>query len=270
MSRRIEVDSWENFMGLCRTLMSPRIHKLRYIFRGHANEEWKIESLFHRIADPAKHTGEELLEFEASIKDNFFTRAHEYIGSGLFGKTSSDLDWWTLMQHYGSPTRLVDWSRSPYVAAYFACIDLHDSAGCVWCLHGSELNNCVSKIEDFENIPTSSVGLMNAFFNKVTSQSTIFPIIRTITSDRMIAQQGMFTAARNIMDSQHKVIESSIARSSLQDTSDVFFKITIPSYLKLNFLKELYRINVSASTLFPGIDGLGKGGAELLKMIARE
>jgi hypothetical protein len=40
-----------------------------------------------------------------------------------------------LMQHYKAPTRLLDWSYSPYLAAYFACSSNPNIDGAIWALN---------------------------------------------------------------------------------------------------------------------------------------
>lgn len=45
----------------------------------------------------------------------------------------------TLMQHYGAPTRLLDWSQSGAIAAYFACVDKRHLDGTIWWINEREV-----------------------------------------------------------------------------------------------------------------------------------
>lgn len=96
-------------------------------FRGHTSLTWKLQ--------PAVHRGYNS-EDERSFFNEFYQRALI-----RYDKCPEKMDfagWLALMQHYGLPTRLLDWSKSPLVAAYFATQNLRYSDAtedaCVWML----------------------------------------------------------------------------------------------------------------------------------------
>jgi hypothetical protein len=87
-----------------------------YIFRGHSNEQWKLLSTIERMyigqsADVIRRAEDySILEFKSKF--------HLYDNENRTPTTK--LEWLSLMQHYGAPTRLLDFTTSPYVALYFA------------------------------------------------------------------------------------------------------------------------------------------------------
>ncbi|WP_303984782.1 FRG domain-containing protein [Niallia circulans] len=79
-----------------------------FLFRGQANSEWKIESsLFRKGYDENK---------ESLLYSDIRHLNHERFNSEDFIQLASD------MQHYGIPTRLVDWTGNMFNAIYFACV----------------------------------------------------------------------------------------------------------------------------------------------------
>ena len=84
-----------------------------YIFRGHASENWKLESTLKRKMNETgnENIGEKTL-------DNF--KKHCLGRRGHNPSRLSENEWWALGQHFGLNTPLLDWSDSPYVAAFFA------------------------------------------------------------------------------------------------------------------------------------------------------
>src|SRR3569833_1880983 len=88
-----------------------------YIFRGQASADWRIESSLERtlgkLWSPANAA-----KFEEYSLDRFRPKFHLYDGENI--EPVSRLAWLALMQHYGAPTRLVDFTESPFVALYFA------------------------------------------------------------------------------------------------------------------------------------------------------
>jgi hypothetical protein len=88
-----------------------------YIYRGHANAAWPLQSSLERVIGPA-WSSSEARKYEDYSLDLFRTKFHLYDRENI--TPDSKLAWLAVMQHYGVPTRLVDFTESPYVALYFA------------------------------------------------------------------------------------------------------------------------------------------------------
>lgn len=75
----------------------------------------------------------EKLELERQSIDLFRSTARFFAGAGEGGALTNDLIALMVLRHYGVPTRLLDWSSSPWIAAYFAVCDHPDEDGEIWC-----------------------------------------------------------------------------------------------------------------------------------------
>jgi hypothetical protein len=173
--------------------------------------------------------------------------------------------WLALMQHYGAPTQLLDWTKSPYVALYFALEDepkeCSDSA--VWAINlqwlekkgqellGSEPSTAVPN--DFE----ARAKYFNDFLHEQKERAVIFQIDPLRISERMVAQQGIF-----LCKLWHKMYFSRtlIYMMSHPNVPDqpVLRKLTVEKNLRINFLKRLREMNIHGASLYPGLDGIGK------------
>ena len=67
-----------------------------------------------------------------SILENFIQDASAYI---LQYDTNNYIRWLELAQHYGVPTRLLDWTENALIALYFACESNKNCDAVVWMLH---------------------------------------------------------------------------------------------------------------------------------------
>lgn len=106
-------------------------------YRGHGDKSWE---LVPKIQRGFSGEDEALFRRERSYTNDFQARAK------MFYHAAPPLDdfcsWLTLMQHYGLPTRLLDWSRSPLIALFFALSepDTKDKDACIWILNPGRLN----------------------------------------------------------------------------------------------------------------------------------
>ena len=112
---------------------------LSFLYRGLASKEYELlPGLFRKQQDIFDDEGHDVENYrylafgkEKDILQSFIHEASNYIQL-----STTDYSRWTeYAQHYGVPTRLLDWSRNPLVALYFACRDQKEKDGKVWLLH---------------------------------------------------------------------------------------------------------------------------------------
>ena len=244
------IHNWETFGYLIDQTTPKNTTNIGALFRGQADSDWKLEPSLCRIARAQKLTKQHTIELEKKALMEFQQHAYNLVSPNL---VSEDIvSWWGLMQHYGAPTRLLDWTGTPYVALYFAVVDRWDCDGAVWMFEAEALNRGIrqkygSPIPDAEDC--AEMLLPN-------DSDAIYSFRRKKLTDRMIAQQGGFTVCKDVLGNHPQLIKSSSIKN-------IQIKFIIPRELKPKFLDRLRRMNVTANALFPGVDGLGKSLAEL-------
>src|ERR1700685_386230 len=103
----------------------------RWICRGQAKDHNSIMPSIDR--DARKNlTRSENLAFERRSIDLFRSTAHFFADDGERVALTHDVGALMVLRHYGAPTRLLDWSLSPFVAAFFAVEELDDESGELW------------------------------------------------------------------------------------------------------------------------------------------
>jgi hypothetical protein len=84
----------------------------------------------------------------------------------------------------------------------------------------------------------------------------------------MVIQQSFFTVCRDVLANQEEVLAD--LSLSHHQSRELFSKYVIPASLKPIFLRRLRVMNISAATLFPGIDGIGRSIGELIRIIVEQ
>ncbi|MDN2581927.1 FRG domain-containing protein [Aquibium sp. ELW1220] len=221
-------------------------------YRGCVDITYKlIPSLFRHAQ---KRTIEDLSILESQIAIRFVQRSQPFLNRTL----QNDWDKLFLMQHYGVPTRLLDWSENPFVAAYFALSGsgqkLKDAA--LWMCDPIAWNRSALQHISFSGgvLDESSDQLRTYALGTPIAQMPKQPIMvyGTYNSPRIVAQRGGFALFGHSVDEMEKVYKlDSFSKGSLR-------RIIIPKDKIIEIRESLFRKGFTESVVFPDLDGLSK------------
>ncbi len=152
------------------------------------------------------------------------------------------------MQHYGLPTRLLDWSESPLVALYFAVNEQPSIPGAIWGLATIGLNE--------EETTTRSLFMAN---NELVIQQLkdITNPITEKTTDYILAIPNKEFDIRHIMQQSVFTIHGRANPiNKIENNSKFLVKYEIPAELKNKLLVDLRSLGISETFLFPDLEHL--------------
>lgn len=208
-------------------------------FRGQEDSEWPLE--------PSIHRGK-LLEKENYVTNDFYIFVNQIEDNAP--SKDNYAAWMSLMQHYGLPTRILDWSSSPLVACYFALEKNREKSknACIWVLVPRKINIQEGFGEYVYPIDAYTVQqmLMPAFKDKVVLEEKFVNKIiacHSVKKDlRMYSQQSSFT----VHNSQRK----------LEDICDdkTLFKFIIPQSCKERMYESINILGISTRFIYPDME----------------
>lgn len=247
----VNLKSWSEFKAKVDSFM------LEWIYRGQAKASWTLMSSFDRSPS--------LLELDPDIENLLIGEYQRAIRSfdDRPDIPTTTLDWLALLQHYRTPTRLIDFTRSPYVAAYFAFQEEHDDEEepvAIWCVdriafYQAAVYYLKNKIEITKFLSHQHV-FWSAAFEKLHSMPNVdcvMPFDLSSANQRQLNQQAVFLVAMNI----NKPFAEQLEFLDYQG-SPVINKLTIPRSDREVALRDLMKMNITHATLFPGIDGFSR------------
>jgi len=263
--RQTTVTSFDELVDEIHKLMPPESAPDEvYWFRGQSNYKWSLDTSYMRCSKNLGLSDQDLVDLETAARLEFRSKAHLFVKPSLLEKVKTTPCWWALMQHHGAPTRLLDWSVSPFVAAYFAVQqDTSGKSGAVWCFCSDHLKESFKKQPGGGSLkPFDEEGAGKWYDDLLTTMKArkiVVPLSFSLaSSERMVAQQGKFTMCFSVNEA-HDCIMTQIESKSLR-------KIIIPHDIKAEFLLRLRIINITGGSLFPGVDGLGQSVRELVSL----
>jgi hypothetical protein len=238
--RVFRLKSWESFLKVITS--PPYTH---WAFRGERDERWPLYSSLSRYFQNFGVSPKAWAKQEARILRIFKRKAHQFLAKPP--DPEDDFQWLALMQHHGAPTRLIDFTWSPYVAAFFALErTLHDGVVCA--LNPAHLDS--SRASKPVRMDPRREDNFRRYFLKGTHRMIWMGEPHTMNR-RLIAQSGTF-AVPGVLDVP---IEEILSNSDQENT---LAKFVLNNAVREVGMRELYRMNITFATLFPDLDGLAK------------
>ena len=169
--------------------------------------------------------------------------------------------WLSLAKHHGLPTRLLDWTYSPYVAMHFATQDprQYDTDGAVWCVDYRKTNEMLPQplrealTDDGVNLFTTEmlnrVATTLENFDALTAHDFVLFFEPPSLDERIVNQFALFS----LPSSPALALEEFLRRRE-----GAYRRIVIPAALKWEVRDKLDQANITERVLFPGLDGLSQ------------
>lgn len=207
----------------------------KYLFRGQSNT-WRLRTRFHRTG--RADLGRFLTEDIQILHKHLSARTRH-----IFNLTVGDENgaFFNLVQHHGYPTPLLDWTYSPYVAAFFAYREI--------------LNSIAAKSADDRKVRIFIFDQKQWRKNieQILQLDMPFPYFSivefiAIDNERMIPQQAV-SSLTNVDDIENYIHSKENAEKKYLHVID------LPVNERPKVMRELSYMGITAGSLFPGLDG---------------
>lgn len=231
--KKIACESWQHFKSHSIPELCGKgpFQRGVYLFRGHGSSQWSLMSVFDR-----KYMGisrKKKVKMADELVDNFQKEAEGLdVDKTVWSDKISRL---ALAQHFGVPTRLLDWTESPYIASFFAFAGIAlnpnpEQFVSVWCLNTqSDVWSSDSGAEVLE--------------------------VPTYGNERLRSQLGKFTLLKTAVDSLEEYVQG------FPEDDGALTQFLLPSSDALIALADLDVMGINYSRLFVGLEGCALSAA---------
>jgi hypothetical protein len=277
--REYRAETWEVLQQLLfRNAWRDDIARVRspYVFRGQSNAAYALESSLQRYV-----SGTDRWDLENHLLRGFARYARKEMQAR---DIRIGTEFVALAQHYGLPTRSIDWTYSPFVAAYFATRGRPDVDGVIWAVDYAKVHEHLPAafrrlldepgVRMFEadmlddnlyrglaeaGVPVdildhngttlllTAKGSWEAIATEVPDDFVVFYEAPSV-DERIVNQSALFSVTAD----PRTRLDEWLART----VPDAVMRIVIPAECKLEFRDRLAQANVTAKSLFPGLDGI--------------
>ncbi|GER80011.1 MAG: FRG domain-containing protein [Anaerolineales bacterium] len=278
----ITANSWESARKLAD-------HLGLWSFRGQEDATWDLESSAERARKDNYESREhprleiDMEAIEAELIYEMKRRVYHYVPHPP--ADSDNLEWLALLQHYGCPTRLLDFTHSFYVAAFFS-VETAKTDSAIWAVDHSKidlsLNNKLGLDTtlwsmDLSDVNKRKIEVVEGYIGQEKRDHNLVVDVEPIhLSERVSIQQGLFLfplnadvtfmqnllATFDILTEQFGQAMANPIRSDKvtyeQINSASVIKLILPKGCHATTIFDLKEMNITAATLFPGLDGYAR------------
>ena len=280
----IHVSDWEK---------ARRIGKLleRWLFRGQRNAEWPLKSSLERAYESRGFSFTQTRTIEELILMDFKSAAHLF--SESVPEAEDTIAWLSLLRHHGGPTRLLDFTESFYVAAYFA---LENATGdcAIWAFNRIDfmtraigIINALCKQLNIDINLSEKRKLNEILMNTIRGNlqnNMVITMNPSQRNERQFLQQGLAVIPLNIQDGFMSALlssfkppgrmpkEENMRKIEFEELPDIIqesklMKIVMDKDCLLDARLDLEKMNINGATLFRGLDGLGRHVHRILNTV---
>jgi hypothetical protein len=224
----IRAESWSDFGELLFGSLSIVVDSNDYFWRGQ-EAQWPLKSCLDRATPPVDDESRErqLKEFIHAMRGNGRPKPP------FPAKSPTDIDrWWSIGQHYELATPFLDWTASPFIAAFFALAEIR---------------------KDGDPGERVVFALRKSFLDRHEAEIRAVDVYSD-DNPRLIAQAGRFTKTNRTGES----VEELIGRTTISESGMQLLEIILPESLKKPGLSALNQMNINYRTMFPDTIGAAK------------
>jgi hypothetical protein len=252
MFQTVTLDNWDQ--------IHEYASRRGWLFRGESSTNWQPKTSLERCCDR--------LEIKASLRRAMedriireFRRAYHQFARHVPHRRAI-YEWLSIMQHHGAPTRLLDFTYSVYVAAYFA-VEEAKKDSVVWAIDGpwalqrsqelllsagKHAGSMLDPIMDEDEEIGMSLLMSEPYV------PAAWPVNPFRLNERLRVQQGVFLVQGDIS----RPFSKNLKALSDGRRSEHFERIVIPKEKRNNVLERLWTMDISRAALFPGLDGFAR------------
>lgn len=248
----ILIQSWSELLDrLYDSAWRPEIKRFRspFVYRGLSDAAYPLVTSLVRL-------GGDYRSMENHLLRNFRKYAHRNIV-----ERDTHWHWLSLAQHHGLPTRLLDWTISPLVAAHFATAntEAYDRDGVIWMVNARKAHAMLPdklKAElDREGADYLTVEMLSRAVSNLSELDRMAPPCFVAffeppsIDDRITNQFALFSVMPDV---------TARLDEWLQEQPGLWQRLVIPAELKWEVRDKLDQANITERVLFPGLDGLSR------------
>lgn len=280
----IRVRDWEEARRIGKSLR-------RWLFRGQRKAKWSLKSSLERAFEnkgiPITRTD----PIEEMILMDFKSAAHLF--STNVPKNEDTIAWLSLVRHHGGPTRLLDFTESFYVAAYFA-LDGATGDCAIWAFNRIDHVKKVMDVIDSlcKQLKIDSDVSLDRKFDEILRKAiagdvkanVVITMAPSQRNERQFLQQGLAIIPLNLRKGYMEALLDSFEPPGRMPNSSQMrevkieevlplleksrlIKIVMPKDCLLDARLDLEQMNINGATLFRGLDGLGKRTYDVLNAV---